>query len=92
MASPSTSPGAPRTVWGTALVAPPSPDMHAQPDHHDVDDGWFHFEAEQAESELIAQVQAASLDADDSKPKGGGKGKKKAKKITLMSTTARRLA
>lgn len=94
LASPSTSPGAPRTVWGTALVAPASPDLQVQLDHN-ADDGWFTFENEiQAENDLLAQVQAASL-ADSagssSKPTGQGK-KKKGKKITLMSTTARRAA
>lgn len=48
-----------------------------------------------AENELIAQVQAASLNgqsSDEKKPVGGQGKKKKAKKITLMSTTARRAA
>lgn len=97
LASPSTSPGAPRTVWGTALIPPASPEVHPRPDH-DADDGWLRFEAEiQAENELIAQVQAASLgEGSDAptlpnRPTGQGK-KKKNKKITLMSTTARRAA
>ncbi|CZR69484.1 related to human transcription regulator Staf-5 [Phialocephala subalpina] len=103
LASPSTSPSAPRTVWGTAMVsaAASSPEVHPQEGHSEVDDGWLHsWEQElQAENELIAQVQAASLD-DNSRGTqnssfrqtvGQGK-KKKAKKITLMSTTARRAA
>jgi hypothetical protein len=91
LASPSTSPGAPRTVWGTTLVTPPSPEVHAQ--QSDRDDGWLQWELEN-ENALIAQVQAASLNGESStavKPIGQGK-KKKAKKITLMSTNARRAA
>ncbi|PVH71478.1 hypothetical protein DL98DRAFT_521024 [Cadophora sp. DSE1049] len=97
LASPSTSPTAPRTVWGTALVAPASPETHAQRVEQDGDDGWLssweqELRAENAQNDLIAQVQAASLNGPET-PKAGtqGKGKKK-KKITLMSTTARRAA
>ncbi|KAG0651921.1 putative RING finger [Hyphodiscus hymeniophilus] len=98
LASPSTSPSAPRTVWGTTLIAPASPDIHAsEPDHQD--DGWLaSWEQELlAENEALAQVQALSLNGEansegiKSSAGGGGK-KKKAKKITLMSTTARRAA
>ncbi|CAG8949914.1 hypothetical protein HYFRA_00004244 [Hymenoscyphus fraxineus] len=101
LASPSTSPNAPRTVWGTAMRAPASPEFNPQPVRNDADDGWLHsWEQElQAENdELIAQVQAASLNGESSTSvlpinTGGGQGKKKkAKKITLMSTTARRAA
>jgi hypothetical protein len=101
LASPSTSPVPPKTVWGTALVVPSSPEVSAQQHHgeHDgADDGWLQdWEKELlAENELIAQVQAASLNGESSaagaeKPAPTGK-KKKAKKITLMSTTARRAA
>ena len=98
LASPSTSPSAPRTIWGTTVVAPASPEFHAHRPENDADDGWLQsWEQElRAENELIAQVQAASL-AEGSEnvtaaaPTGQGK-KKKAKKITLMSTTARRAA
>jgi hypothetical protein len=99
LASPSTSPSAPRTVWGTTLIAPASPDLHpSDPEHQD--DGWLaSWEQElRAENEAIAQVQALSLNNEGSsegiKPNAGGGGgkKKKAKKITLMSTTARRAA
>jgi hypothetical protein len=105
LASPSTSPVPPKTVWGTALVAPSSPEVSAQQHHVEqdgADDGWLQdWEKELlAENELIAQVQAASLNGESSAAGGGsaekpaapmGK-KRKAKKITLMSTTARRAA
>jgi len=79
------------------LVAPASPETHAQHVEHDGDDGWLssweqELRAENAQNDLIAQVQAASLNGPET-PRAGpqGKGKKK-KKITLMSTTARRAA
>jgi hypothetical protein len=98
LASPSTSPVAPRTVWGTALIAPSSPDLVAQhPIEHEGDDGWLQdWERELlAENELLAQVQAVSLDGEGSASAAAlpaSTGKKKKKKITLMSTTARRAA
>lgn len=127
LASPSTSPSAPRTVWGTALVSPSfqrprspgkvsrslwtdsdasqvtpaSADGQAPPVDHEVDDGWRHswdqeLQAEHAHDELVAHVQAASLHdgtgAEGAKQAGMPGRKKKAKKITLMSTTARRAA
>ncbi|KAK2624919.1 hypothetical protein QTJ16_005288 [Diplocarpon rosae] len=100
LASPSTSPSAPRTVWGTAIVTPASPRKNPQHVDHDGDDGWLQsweqeLQAENAQNELIAQVQAASLNgsASDVPKVGGTQGKKKkSKKITLMSTTARRAA
>ncbi|TGO16614.1 hypothetical protein BTUL_0026g00680 [Botrytis tulipae] len=98
LASPSTSPPAPRTVWGTTLVTPSSPDLHPQYNSN-ADDGWLPgWEQElQAENDaLIAQIQAASLNGESSSsatppPAPQGK-KKKGKKITLMSTAARRAA
>ncbi|KAI6710570.1 hypothetical protein JHW43_006900 [Diplocarpon mali] len=100
LASPSTSPSTSRTVWGTAMVTPASPRTNPQHVDHDGDDGWLQsweqeIQAENAQNELIAQVQAASLDgsASDLPKASGTQGKKKkAKKITLMSTTARRAA
>jgi hypothetical protein len=102
LASPSTSPLPPKTVWGTTLIAPSSPEVSAQQhhvDHDGADDGWLQgWEKELlAENELIAQVQAASLNGESSAAAGAGKpaplpGKKKKVKITLMSTTARRAA
>jgi len=99
LASPSTSPSGPKTVWGTALIVPASPEVHAQhqhPEDSNADDGWLQsWEQElQAENELIAQAQAISLKGEGSSQdnvKPGGK-KKKTKKITLMTTNARRAA
>ncbi|KAB8288501.1 hypothetical protein EYC80_010166 [Monilinia laxa] len=93
LASPSTSPPAPRTVWGTTLVTPSSPDLHPQRNNNG-DDGWLQSWELEAENALIAQVQASSLNGESSSsatPPPQGK-KKKGKKITLMSTTARRAA
>ena len=92
LASPSSSPDGPKTVWGTAVVTGKSPELLPQ-SFGPVDDGWLRWEHDLVESELIAQVQEVSLNGESSssKPIGtaGGK-KKKTKKITLMSTTARR--
>lgn len=92
LASPSTSPDGPKTVWGTAMVAGASPEILPRV-VGPVDDGWLKWEQDLAESDLIAQVQEVSLNGESSssKPVGGAQGKKKkVKKITLMSTTARR--
>lgn len=98
LASPSTSPNGRRTVWGTAIISPTSPDLHPQFEK-DADDGWLHSweqELVAEDDELIAQVQATSLSgeaSDNAKPSlavGGQQGKKKKKKITLMSTNVRR--
>jgi hypothetical protein len=94
LASPSTSPSAPRTVWGTTLITPPSPDVHPQQPDRDGDDGWLQSWEQEllAENKLIAQVAATSLNGQSSAATPGQGKKKKAKKITLMSTTARRAA
>lgn len=95
LASPGTSPATSRTVWGTTAIPLSSPELHAL-QHGNMDDGWLDgWERELTQDdELIAQVQAASLgegsSSSASKATGAGKGKKKGKKITLMSTTARR--
>ena len=97
LASPSTSPSASRTVWGTPAIAPTSPQLQAmpQPQHEEVDDGWLQgWEKDLLrEDDLVAQAQNLSL-GESSKAGGGGGGgagkKKKAKKITLMSTNVRR--
>ncbi|KAF2271167.1 hypothetical protein CC78DRAFT_557175 [Lojkania enalia] len=91
LASPSTSPSAPRTVWGTAAVAPSSPVMAPQePDTPD--DGWLQgWEKDLLQEEdLVAQAQGISLADGETPKKGAGGKKKKAKKITLMSTNVRR--
>jgi len=92
LASPSSSPSAPRTVWGTAIVAGTSPVFGPQ-NHHDGDDGWLQgWEKDLlAEEDMIAQAQAMSLGGGEegTKKPAGGK-KKKGKKITLMSTNVRR--
>ncbi|KAH8726877.1 hypothetical protein GQ44DRAFT_725649 [Phaeosphaeriaceae sp. PMI808] len=91
LASPSTSPSAPRTVWGTAAVAGKSPLMGPHLDH-DVDDGWLQgWEKDLLQEEdIIAQVQAMSMGDEEAPKKQGGGKKKKGKKITLMSTNVRR--
>lgn len=97
LASPSTSPSAPRTVWGTAAIPSSSPPLHASVHDHDVaaDDGWLQgWERDllQQDDETLAQVQAMSLGTGESSASGAASsgGKKKKKKITLMSTNVRR--
>ncbi|KAI9894642.1 MAG: hypothetical protein M1814_001998 [Vezdaea aestivalis] len=100
LASPSTSPAAPRTVWGTAAVpAPSSPHLRAEiPDADLSDDGWLQgWEKDLlgADEELEFQTRASSLSAGVAVEGGEGAGsaakkKKGKKKITLMTTNARR--
>ena len=80
LASPSTSPVAAKTVWGTAKVAPLSPTLVSEPAAPD-DDGWLQA------WDMSAQLQSTTL-ADVTAGIGGGGGgkKKKNKKITLMTT------
>jgi hypothetical protein len=94
LASPSSSPSAPRTVWGTTAIAGASPVL--APLDHDAEDGWLQgWEKDLLqEEEMIAQAQAMSLGEEGesstaAKKPAVGKGKKK-KKITLMSTNVRR--
>lgn len=96
LASPSTSPSASRTVWGTAAIAPSTSPIIAPADHDWRDDGWLQgWEKDllSQEDSLVAEAQALSLgeagEASSSKKQGGGK-KGKKKKITLMTTNARR--
>lgn len=111
LATPSTSPEAPRTVWGTAVVPPSSPQLNAPPPPEPegpVDDGWLQgWEdalLDHGENDAVAMVEA-SLKGEKATSKevgvemgkngsgggiGGGGKKKKGKKITLMSTNARR--
>lgn len=95
LASPSTSPSAPRTVWGTAAVVPTSPDVNAASSRDadfsdDREDGWLPgWEHDLlAETELAEQVENVDIGSSSAKP--GGKKGKKGKKITLMSTTTTR--
>jgi len=96
LASPSTSPVASKTVWGTRMVVPPSPSMPPIPDEHETseNDGWLQdWERDLlGEEDFVAQIEATTLEAGSSKQRvmaGNGK-KKKGKKITLMSTNVRR--
>ena len=73
LASPSTSPAAPKTVWGTTQVPAVSPPIIAEPEATE-DDGW-----------LQPWDMSGLGNAMVSPPNMGGK-KKKNKKITLMST------
>lgn len=95
LASPSSSPTASRTVWGTTAIPPSSPTLQARMlDMEPQDDGWLQgWEKDLLhEDDLVAQAQAISLGAEGSQVATGGKGqkKKKGKKITLMSTNVRR--
>lgn len=98
LASPSTSPAATRTVWGTAAIAPGSPVLPPVrlSNEQTEDDGWLQdWEKDLLqEDELLARYQVHAIDAGEG-PKAGapisGK-KKKNKKITLMTTNGRRAA
>ena len=97
LASPSTSPSASRTVWGTTAIAPTSPVLQAPPEPVQ-DDGWLHgWEKELLDHDgaVAAQMEGVSLEGSESgvNTPGGSSAKKKGKKgkkITLMSTNARR--
>ena len=90
LATPGTSPDAARTVWGTAYIAPSSPSMPApvqDPPNLPHDDGWL----QGWEKDLLDQSDSAVLEASLEGPRPSQPSKKKkGKKITLMSTTARR--
>ncbi|KAF2790053.1 hypothetical protein K505DRAFT_377807 [Melanomma pulvis-pyrius CBS 109.77] len=92
LASPSTSPSAPRTVWGTTAIASTTSPVLAPQDHDAHEDGWLQgWEKDLLrEDDVIAQVQALSLGEGEASKKPAGGKKKKAKKITLMSTNVRR--
>ena len=96
LASPSTSPVASKTVWGTRLIPPTSPAMPAVSDEHEPseNDGWLQdWEKDLLQEEdLVAQIEATTLVEGSCKqgPVSGSGKKKKGKKITLMSTNARR--
>ncbi|KAI9796394.1 MAG: hypothetical protein M1833_006166 [Piccolia ochrophora] len=96
LASPSSSPETARTVWGTAAIAPSSPQIAVQAPEVESseNDGWLQgWEKDlMQEDDLVAQVQAATL--AEGSAQGANQGnvtkKKKGKKITLMSTNVRR--
>ena len=96
LASPSTSPNTPRTVWGTTAIIPTSPTLPAVSQEHDPsdNDGWLQgWERDLLHDDaLVAQVNAISLAEADPKAviAGVGSKKRKGKKITLMTTNARR--
>lgn len=96
LASPSTSPAAGTTVWGTRIV-PASPEIAPKLQDMDVseNDGWLQdWEQDLLRDEdFVGQVEELSMEPGSSKHGGiaitPGK-KKKGKKITLMTTNARR--
>ena len=96
LASPSTSPVASKTVWGTRLIPPTSPALPAISDEHEPseNDGWLQdWEKDLLQEEdLVAQIEATALVEGSCRqgPASGSGKKKKGKKITLMSTNARR--
>lgn len=98
LASPGTSPSTSRTVWGTTVLAPLSPSLAAfQHDAAPADDGWLQdWEKDLLRDEdIVAQIEAMSIAGDSSRAAAAAPApakKKKNKKITLMSTNARRAA
>ena len=97
LASPSTSPVAARTVWGTAAIATVSPtSTPARPSYEPSEnDGWLQdWEKDLLEEdELLTQYQAHTIDGNGAKSAATpGNKKKKNKKITLMTTNGRRAA
>ncbi len=96
LASPSTSPSASRTVWGTTAIVQTSPSLPAVTQEYEPsdNDGWLqHWERDLLQDEdLVAEVNALSMTQGSSKigAAGANSKKKKGKKITLMTTNARR--
>ncbi|KAI9777005.1 MAG: hypothetical protein M1839_009149 [Geoglossum umbratile] len=90
LASPSASLAAPRTVWGTAAVVPSSPTP--EPSNHDQDtlDGWLQGWEKCLGDDDVGPLVIAETSSGVSVHGTGKKKKAKAKKITLMSTNARR--
>ena len=95
LASPSTSPSGPKTVWGTNIVpsveSPPltAERLPSEPENDGWLQGWEHDLMH--EDELFTHDQTGVYNDGTIIPSHGGK-KKKNKKITLMSTNARRAA
>lgn len=96
LASPSTSPNAAKTVWGTRIVVPASPPMLASVQEHDPseNDGWLQdWERDLLqEDDLATQLEASVIESENTKQgvSSANSKKKKGKKITLMTTNARR--
>ena len=96
LASPSSSPITAKTIWGTRIVLPSTPPLPPVNQENDLPehDGWLHdWESDLLrEEDLIARVEATSLEPGSSKdiPASTASKKKKGKKITLMSTNVRR--
>jgi len=94
LASPGTSPEGPRTVWGTNAIIPASPPIQIARPQQPMDDGWL----QDWERDLLDEADAVALvaatnaeEASSSKQPALPISKKnKKKKITLMSTNARR--
>lgn len=97
LASPSSSPPRNRTVWGTAAVDSPGPEPlpAAYRIENQADDGWLQgWERDlllQQEQEQIRALEGIGTPNSGGGGTGGSK-RKKNKKITLMSTNARRAA
>ncbi|KAL9102477.1 MAG: hypothetical protein Q9163_002377 [Psora crenata] len=95
LASPSTSPVTAKTVWGTRVITPSTPPMPAIYGEVDMpaNDGWQDWESDLLrDEELIAGMEATALEPRHSKQVATNtvSKKRKGKKITLMSTNARR--
>ena len=95
LATPGTSPDAPRTVWGTTIIPPSSPPIFAAaPENTLPDDGWLQgWEHDLLDNDdALAMVEASNSGEGSSKAviTSSGRHKKKNKKITLMSTNVRR--
>lgn len=95
LGSPGTSPEAPRTVWGTAVIPPSSPPITAITQETAVpDDGWLQgWEKDLLDNDdpvTMVESRVAGEGSSRSGAVASGKQKKKNKKITLMSTNARR--
>ncbi|RYP27234.1 hypothetical protein DL767_007767 [Monosporascus sp. MG133] len=92
LAEVSTSPSAPRTVWGTPAI-PMSPDLGPAREE-EVNDGWLRDDEVFGAAEIAMQMEAFGLDGAKPGPANGtsstGGKKKKKQKITLMSTGGRR--
>ena len=97
LASPSTSPLAPRTVWGTTAVVPTSPVLLPVEKDQDLpdNDGWLQSWEQDLlhEDDLMVRFQSSYISPTDNVGVGTTNGsgrKKKTKKITLMTTNVRR--